>query len=313
MIRGATQYKSADDICIISCFYNPNAYVTKPENFNRFIERIQASGLDYRIVECAFGKQAFSLKKDPRILRLRTTDIMWQKERLLNIALEHLPERCKKVVWLDCDVLFENTDWAVETSRMLEHYKVIQPFKQVIRLPKHTIDYKGSGECYWSFGFVFRNNPLLVSQGKFEDHGHTGFAWAAQKSILQKYKFYDVCIAGTADHIMAHSFVGDWDTHCVKRVFGNNPQFYDHYLKWSKKIYSSVRSKVSYVDGTLLHLWHGDVVNRKYAERERVLEKFNFNPSLDLRLNAKNCWKWNHSNRELKEWAKEYFVLRKED
>src|SRR5277367_5771091 len=105
MKSGARQYRYCDDIWIISCFYNPNAYVTKPENFNKFIERIEASGLHYLIVECAFGKQPFSLKKDRRIIRLRTTDIMWQKERLLNIALDHLPEKCKKVVWLDCDVL----------------------------------------------------------------------------------------------------------------------------------------------------------------------------------------------------------------
>jgi len=238
---------------------------------------------------------------------------MWQKERLLNIAVSHLPSKCKKVAWLDCDLLFENQDWAKETSFMLNYYKVIQPFKEVIRLPRNATAYEGIGERYNGFGYIFKQNPLAVAEGKFEIHGHTGFAWASHKGILQKYGFYDVCIAGTADHLMAHSFVGDWDTHCVKRIVGKNDSFFNHYLNWSKNIYNSIRSKVAYVDGQLFHLWHGDVSNRKYVDRERLLEGHRFDPFKDVELDNNNCWKWRHNNKELIEWAQQYFALRKED
>jgi len=238
---------------------------------------------------------------------------MWQKERLLNIAISHLPSQCKKVAWLDCDVLFENHDWAKETSLMLNYYKVIQPFKEAIRLPRNATSYNGIGERYNSFGYIFKHNPLAVTEGKFDVHGHTGFGWASHKGILKKHGFYDVCIAGTADHMMAHSFVGDWDTECVRRILGRNDAFYNHYLNWSKDIYKSVRSRVAYVDGTILHLWHGDLQNRKYVDREKLLESNRYDPFKDIELDKNNCWKWRHNNKELKEWAKEYFVLRKED
>ncbi len=313
MICPASRYNHTDDLWIISCFYNPNSYKTKPINFDNFLNKIESANLNYLFVECAFGNQPFSLKKSPNIIRIRTKDIMWQKERLLNIAVSHLPSKCKKVAWIDCDVFFANPDWARETSIMLKHYKVIQPFKEVIRLPRYATSYKGSGERYYSFGYIFKQNPLVATEGRFNEHGHTGFAWASHRVILQKHGFYDVCIAGNGDHMMAHSFVGDWDTNCVKRTLGFNDLFLKHYLNWSKKIYNSVKSKVSFIDGTLLHLWHGDLADRKYTDRQKALEEYRYNPYTDIKPDNNNCWKWSHNDKELRSWAKQYFISRKED
>lgn len=313
IIKPAERYTCTNDLWIISCYYNSNSYKTKPKNFNLFVEKIEQANLNYLIVECAFKNQEFSLRKSKHIIQIRTQDIMWQKERLLNIAIQNLPSKCKFVAWIDCDVLFENPDWAKETCDKLKYYKVVQPFKEAIRLPKDAIYYNGIGDRYQSFGYVCYKNPYIVSEGRFDLHGHTGFAWAAQKSIFSQVGLYDVCIAGSADHMMAHSFVGDWNTKCVKRVIGNNPYFYNHYLKWSHDIYKKTKAKISYVEGALLHLWHGDVENRNYVIRQRTLEKFGFNPLNDISVNEVNCWKWTHENESLKIWAEDYFVLRKED
>lgn len=313
LIVPASSYTHCDDLWVISCFYNSNSYQTKPKNYNKFIERIEAANIPYLVVECAFNDQPFTLKKSPSIIQIRTQDIMWQKERLLNIAIDRLPSKCKKVAWIDCDVLFENPDWAKETVRQLKHNKVVQPYTQAIRLPKDTDHYYGKGERYYGFGYVTKQDPHIVTEGRFELHGHTGFAWASHASILKKHRLYDVCIAGTADHLMAHTFVGDWDTACAKRVFNENVNFYLHYKSWSAKMYGSVKAKVGYVDGALLHLWHGDVKNRDYSGREKMLIKHNFSPLDDIKLNDSQCWSWNHQNEDLINWAKKYFVLRQED
>jgi hypothetical protein len=313
IISPAKQYSHTNDLWIVSCFYNSNSYVTKPKNYNTFIEKIEAANLNYLIVECAFGNQPFTLTASKKVVQVRAPDIMWQKERLLNIAIEKLPAKCKKVAWIDCDVLFENPDWAMETAAQLKYHKFVQPFKEAIRLPKNAEYYNGDGDRYLSFGYVIKNNPYILTEGKFELHGHTGFAWASHTSLIKKHGLYDACIAGTADHVMAHAFAGDWNTNCVKRVFGDNTAFYEHYKSWSAKIYEQAKSKISYVDGALLHLWHGDIKNREYSSREKMLIKHMFNPVSDIKLNAQKCWGWNHDNVELINWAKEYFVLRKED
>lgn len=313
VLASAVRYNYVDGLWIISSFFNPNAYITKPENFNSFIGKIQESGINHLIVELAFGQQPFTLQKSKNVIQVRTKDVMWQKERLLNIAISKLPSNCKYVAWIDCDIVFANPNWAIETVEQLKKHKIVQPFKEVVRLPRGHFCYMGEGHIFLSFTYVFKQNPLMTEEGRFDLHGHTGFAWASHKSILQKHGLYDVCIAGSADHLMAHSFAGDWTTKCTDRTFGKNLSFKSHYYQWSKKIYPSILAKLGFVDGMALHLWHGDVENRNYALRERMVEEFDFNPSGDLKLTKDNCWTWSEKNIRIVEWAKEYFVLRKED
>jgi hypothetical protein len=313
IIRPAKSYTQVDDLCVISSFFNPNRYKTKTRNCRSFISSLERSNLNYVMVECSFGAQKYALKESPRVLRVRTTDVMWQKERLLNIALQHVPKTCSKVAWIDCDVLFVNKDWAKETCELLNNYKIIQPFEFAIRLAKGATSFSGDGEPYRSFASVLKNNPVVLGRGTFALHGHTGFAWASHKDLLQRYGLYDAGIAGTGDHTMAHAFAGDWDGKCIARIIGQNPRFYRHYVNWSRRIYQSVRAQIGYVEGTLLHLWHGDVKNRRYVERDTYLEKYRYDPYKDIALDKNGCWKWNNGQHELKKWAREYFTLRQED
>jgi hypothetical protein len=182
-----------------------------------------------------------------------------------------------------------------------------------IRLPKNTDHYAGVGKRYLSFAYVVRTNPSLLKEAKYALHGHTGFAWASHTSLLKKHGLYDVCIAGAADHLMAHSFIGDWNAKCLNRMLGNNSDYFLHYKNWSKKVYQDVKSKVNYVDGTLLHLWHGDKKDRAHIEREHIINKHMFNPLTDIKMNATKCWDWSSDDKELIKWIREYFVRRKED
>lgn len=75
------------------------------------------------------------------VIHVRAKDILWQKERLLNLALAHLPAVARKVAWLDADLLFEDPSWACETSRRLDTFPVVQPFAAIARLgPARSAD-----------------------------------------------------------------------------------------------------------------------------------------------------------------------------
>lgn len=312
-IRAAARYTKPDDLWVISCYFNPCCYKSKEKNYQKFIEAIEASGLHYIVIECVFRNQAFFLPEAKNIFRVRAEDVIWQKERLLNIVVGKLPRSCRKVAWVDCDILFENADWAKEASQKLRYYKVLQPFKEAIRLPKNCFTYFGKGLRYYSFGYMVQKNPLTTSPGIFNLHGHTGFAWASHRSWIEKYGLYDASVGGSGDHMMAHTFVGDWESECMKKMFGSNEVFYRHYEQWSNRVYPVVRSKISYVEGAILHLWHGDEGNRNYSDRHRAVENFGYDPVTDITLDGNQCWKWSHRNTKFKKWAKEYFVLRKED
>jgi hypothetical protein len=309
----ADAYTRVTDLWIISSFFNPNGYKTKLRNYERFGDVIARSGLNSLVVECSFGLAPFALSESPSVIRVTSRHVMWQKERLLNLALSHLPSTCSKVAWLDCDVLFENPDWALQASRMLDDYAVVQLFDTVIRLPRGSVFFDGEGDVWRSFASVYRELPNQLLTGDFARHGHSGFAWAARRDVLDRHGLYDACISGSGDHMMAHGFCGDWESSCIDRILGGNNPHRRHFSEWCRRMYGSVRARVGCVDGTLLHLWHGDIDNRRYVNRNRELAALGFDPYNDIRTSPSGCWEWARERPTLQKWAERYYAGRKED
>jgi hypothetical protein len=312
-ILPAQVYQPVNDLWVLSSYFNPNDYETKRKNYDVFASSLDRSGINYLVVECAFPGQPFKLPPVANIIRTHAQTILWQKERLLNIALSFLPPECTKVAWLDCDILFENPAWAVEASSLLEECAVVQLFDRAVRLPKDFITYNGVGDMWEGFAAVYQRRPNLLLRGDFAKHGHTGFGWAARRTILERYGLYDACISGSGDHMMAHSFCGDWESECIDRILGSNTKHREHFVAWSKEIYKDVRARVKAVSGTVLHLWHGDMKNRNYVLRNQELARFRFNPFTDLRLGLSGCWELSSNNEELRQWAINYYASRNED
>lgn len=303
--------KEKDNFWGITTYYNPKNYKTKYRNFKKFRKNSQKQGLKLLVVECAFKDQSFVLtKKDADILiQVRSHSVLWQKERLLNIALEHLPKVCTKVAWLDCDILFLNNNWIDETSRLLDTYKVVQPYEFAVRLDKSNrcgdINRlpKGRGENVRYDGLVAKKAKNI----KDEFFGHTGFAWSARRDVLEKIGFYDGFILGSGDRLMGESFFN-------KNASHNHD---DHTIlqgrtDWTNYVYACVKGSVYYTSGTILHLWHGNFKDRGHGERRAILKRFDFNEQEDLILNKDRCWEWNTNKTELIKAVENYFETRLE-
>ena len=130
---------------IIVSYFNPLNYRTRRFNYDVFIKALDQAGLNHLTVECAFDGQSFSLPNNPNVIKVRSNSVLWQKERLLNLAISWLPKSCRYVAWLDCDLLFMNPRWAVETVLLLNEYPIVQLFERCIRLPQGHLWYQGEG------------------------------------------------------------------------------------------------------------------------------------------------------------------------
>jgi len=123
----------------ISTFFNPGRHENKVDNFRHFRASVSAQGLQLLCVELTFGRAPPQLAPhDCDILLHRNTaegNTLWQKERLLNIALQSLPASVEKVMWLDTDLIFLNDNWVPETAALLDEYSVVQPFGWMTYLP----------------------------------------------------------------------------------------------------------------------------------------------------------------------------------
>lgn len=269
--------------------------------------------MPFLLVEGSFGKMPFQIPKSDDVLRVRCKDVMWQKERLLNVALDHLPQECRKVAWLDADVLFSNPDWAVETSTLLDKVPVVQPFEVALWLPQGDEYFRGRGLVWPSFAKAFVDLPGEFQKGNFDRHGHCGYAWAARRDVLDRHGFFDKSIAGGGDHLMAHAMGGDFTSVCVAKMVGKNTPYAREFQRWGRPVFRDVRSRIRASPGHLLHMWHGDKVKRRYSERSQELLSIHFNPSQDLKVGPTGAWEWATSRPELHGWARSYFAQRDED
>ncbi len=99
----------------------------------------------------------------------------------------------------------------------------------------------------------------------------------------------------------------------VLRVHSDNVRAFEYYLRWSRPFFDSVQGQVSVVKGDLLHLWHGELSDRRSRQRHRGLAEFNFDPAIDITVAENRCWRWNSDKREMHKYVAKYFVGRNED
>jgi hypothetical protein len=311
--RPADRYAPTADLYVVTAYFNPARFRSKRHNYKLFRDRIAAAGIPLVTVECTLGDQPFELPAGPDVRRVRGRDVMWQKERLLNVAIAELPTSCQKVAWLDADILFENSDWAPAAAARLDDFPVVQLFDRAVRLQRGTTSDDGDGDSYPGFAAVYARDPQRLLAGDFAVHGHTGFAWAARREVLVGRGLYDACIAGSGDHMMAHAFCGDWTSTCVDRIIGAANRHRGYFADWCRFVYPRVRARVGYVRGAVLHLWHGEVADRRYVDRNRELAGFGFDPAADVRVGESGCWEWTSKKPGLHRWAADYFGRRRED
>ena len=306
------------DLWAITAYYNPASYRTKSANYASFRDGLRDAGVPLLTVELAFGDTPFELEDGDAdlLLRLRGGDVLWQKERLLNLGLKALPAGCDKVTWIDGDVLFARPDWAVETARLLEEYLIVQPFSHCVRLPGGQSSCEpamlpagpGEGELFhgMAWGMWAKGRRSLAH---YSEHGHTGFAWAGRRDLLDRHGLYDANLLGNGDTDIAHAMFGSSEYWGLQKL---GPIAQTHLRKWARPFAADVGGSVSHVDGVITHLWHGRAQDRLYDRHLGVLDTFD--PDRDLGVDpSTGLHRWAGASEELRAWSEGYFRGRRED
>lgn len=309
------RYRPAKGLWVITAYYNPCGYGTRYKNYRIFAETLKQSGINLLTVECAFGEQPFTLPRDQKVVQVRSRSVIWQKERLLNLAISWLPPSCRYVAWIDCDLLFLNPNWAKETAELLDEVSLVQVFKTCNRLPERNLSEKDRGSVCRSFGDVAPADPAILKLGHFEKHGHTGYGWAARRELLDKHGLYEYAIIGSGDHYIAHAAFGDGNGACLGLMTGKDQKQIRHFQDWAVPFSESVAGRVSATPGEVLHLWHGDLEKRKYLRRNRELTELGFDPFTDIAAAPGKPLEWSVSMNKpgLSAMFEEYFASRQED
>jgi hypothetical protein len=295
----------------VTCYFNPMRYARRLANYREFRARLGAPLL---AVELGYdGRFDLGDGDADAVLRLPGTDVMWQKERLLNVAIAALPPECAKVAWLDCDVVFPRAGWDERAARLLDRVPLAQLFRHARYLGRD--------------GDVARARPSLVSgvadgASPEECLRHPspdarpgtyscGLAWAARRALLAEHGLYDANIIGGGDRAIACAAYG---------CFGHEVEWHSltpaqerHYRAWAASLHDAVAGAVGFLDEDLHHLWHGEVRDRAFGARHEGLARFGFDPHADIAVDAHGCWRWSSDKPDLHRYVRDYFAARAED
>lgn len=300
------------ELVAITTYFNPCRYRTRRANYDLFMEGMRAAGVPCVTVECAFGDQPFELPDGIDVMRVRASSLLWQKERLLNLAASWLPRSVRYVAWLDCDVLFSNPDWARDTVALLKRRKVVQLFETCRRL-----DRDGTGEVEpraVSFAATTCRDIGTMDADRYDVHGHTGYAWAMRREIFDEIGLYEAAVSGSADHFMAHAVYGRLGF-CVENALKRDPRQIAHLSDWSRRFHALVDGSLGCVPGAIDHLWHGDLSDRRYFLRMHDITDLGFDPYTDIVAPPGKPLEWapGMTKQGLKDYFAAYFASRRED
>jgi hypothetical protein len=304
----------ASPIFAITSYYNPGHFRRRLENFRQFRKALLGPLL---VVESGCG-HAFELSREDAdiLVQIPSNAVLWQKERLLNVALRHLPRHVVYVAWIDCDMVLSNPLWPELAIEALQQHCLVQLFENLIDLDPTSshqdgpFEYTGDGMV----AFVKNGGPLrdlsLHRTRQYRPSARGG-AWAGRRFLLERHGFYDALILGGGDLAFAYAAYGLFDG-VVDQLHLNQRQM-SHYMSWARPFYDEVRSNLGYLKGDILHYWHGTIADRRYGERAKNLLQFAFDPHVDIAIDENGLFRWSSDKPQLHRYVREYFVSRNED
>lgn len=309
-------------ICVIS---NPHRFRMRYELYRSFEKNMEESGVVLYTTECAFGDRSFEVTdtNNPYHIQLRTPHELWLKENLINLAMQRIPSEVKYIGWIDSDLTFIRPDWAQETLHQLQHYDFVQLFTHIINVDSkcHPVS------TYYNVGFVYswRNNIVVNpavsgktstynATAKDQWYGPPGGAWAAKRSSIDAVGgIPDIGILGSGDTYFATGLIGELNQF-LRSDFSEGYKKY--FLDWEKEAVRTVRKNIGYVDGTIIHNYHGSMKSRQYYDRNQILVENKFTPN-DIKKDSQGLWQLrdigNQRSIDLKDRIRRYFQARNED
>lgn len=266
--RGATCDACPDRVdpktraAIITTHFNPWGRQRLRDTYTEWAERL---GFPHVCYELAFGEPEIP---GAVVVRGSWENVLWQKERLINLAVAQLPPEVEFVAWVDHDLVFANPHWldigvdlvrrGVNAVQLFDSVHFLDPAGKVIRCNR------GSVAALRTSGDVGNSSP--------------GGAWIASRAWLDSIGgIYDRNVCGGGDATFLHAVTG-----CETSYLARQTQK----LRSDCVAYAAgISATAGFVPGVVRHLWHGDRVNRQYHSRDAILADYDFDPHAHLVIN----------------------------
>ena len=344
----AIEWSAQQVLHLAIAYSNPFRWQTRRELANDFIRHMAENpNVRMHVVELAYGDRPWELTDDDNVdhIRLRTTDVLWHKENLLNLAVRHFPADWKYGAYWDADFQMTRRDWALETIHQLQMFDWVQLFNFVQHLSGRTLPGQGHRPIRQlaSFALTYVENGRTApkgweerirqraiaakdpnastledcyaeeyKEGKYIFPGAPGGGWAFTRAAFDHVGgFLDKCILGSADSFMAFGLIGE-----LKGLNWNLKQYSQGYrdtiLAWQERA-AEGHGNINFIDQHVIHHFHGSLSKRGYGERDNYLIKNGYNPTTDVFYDYQGVLQLTPKKPRLRDDLRTSFLERYED
>jgi hypothetical protein len=319
----------------VTSYFNPMRWERRRRNYRLFRE---ALGVPLVAAEVHDGEGDLGPEDAEMLISLRGEPAIWQKERLLNLAIAALPPEAEYVLWIDCDLTFEQAGWAEAATAALDAgADVVQPFAICHRLgpdgnPEKPVVQRAFRDDERVFdltkrrGFAasYAQEPEVTRARFYGDVPATitalranertaitapGLAWIARRERIGVRGLYDRHVVGGGDSVFVAGLLGGHFADARRPI---SPAHLADVKAWLSP-FRRERWRMAHVDGRIIHHWHGDTENRQYFERYRLLVEHGYDPARHLRLAENGTWEWTEPGGPLAAAVRRFFHDRLED
>lgn len=285
----------SDKLCVLIPYYNPCGYQRRLDNLKACIKSLSR----FPNVDIRIGEASSSLFVTDAVDRFVANDVLWHKERILNLMIEKYAKDYKYIAWIDADIVFLENNAINKVIEQLESKEVVHMFETLLYTPKDfDINVPQSVDCQY-----INSDLIRRAVAPNERVAIVGGAWAAKSDWILKNKLYDKAIIGGGDTLFYKAILKEQND-----IEFLTKEAKDDYLSWANSIDAP---SVAFTQNKAIHLWHGDDDGRMYQIRHHILQRNNFNPSIDLKLNSDGLYVI--VNNKIRDEVEIYFTNRKED
>lgn len=285
-----------NDILIIIPFFNPVNSVRITNNLLFVKNKLDYAKLPYIIYHCLFPNSHKILPESDTYQIIESNSYAFYKENLAGIIIKKNIEKYKKFIILDCDIIFDHVNWYDIISDKLESYEFVHPFEKMYYI---NYNFKINKDPCKITRYIKQNDIRLKNKNlKLTP----GFIIAFTKDFFEKNIIPEECLLGGGDthlyNLISNTRINIKEYYCIKKNI-TNPINYD------------------YVDLTIYHLYHNEIVNRQYISRMDILNNYlkpNKNIYDLIEKDSNGLYQWKENIREqINKDILKYFENRKDD
>lgn len=284
------------DVMLVTTHFNPASFRNRVKTYQRWLPYLGPLKRYLTAMEVLFDRQTQQLPGSHIFHATRSRNAMWQKEALINVALQECDR--EYFAWLDHDMIPRSRDWLARGIAALDEHVAVQLYSSADYLDEDDVVLYNK-TCHLH---NWRTRGRLV--------GFPGGAWIARTAFLKEIGGLSVAnILGGGDQIF--NALG---TDQLQFLDQFNPEFASRERLWFKKAKAKLAGRtLGYVNQKMYHLYHGPIEGRQYRTRNDIYRSNRYDPEHDIRIGANGLLEWSSDKPRLHRQLIEFFNRRAED